>query len=111
MSLRDSLLEHLQNVDEQMSSAILTQLCLALADLILLMPQWKGAINDLMLKLKPTKPWALLEVLCVLAEEVSSRKLRLGANRRNEITEELKLQAPQVNEFLKACVSANSHSR
>ena len=108
-SLRDSLMEHLQNVDEQTSPAIVTQLGLALADLVLLMPEWKGAVNDILNRLKPTKPWVLLEVLVVLPEEVSSRHLRLGANRRNEIVEELKANSPQVNEFFKACIAQNAH--
>lgn len=110
-SLRDSLIEHLLNIDEkieQMSPAILTQLCLAMADLILLMPEWKGAVNDIMIRLKPSKPWVLLEVLVVLPEEISSRHLRLGANRRKDATEELKTDAPAVIEFLKGCVKVNS---
>ena len=108
VSLRDSLLDHLQNVDEQTSPAILTQLSLALADLVLLMPEWKNAISDIMNRLKPSKPWVLLEVLVVLPEEVSSRHLRLGLNRRNEIVEELKMSSAQVNDFLKACISQNA---
>ena len=54
------------------------------------------------------RPWVLLEVLVVLPEEISSRHLRLGANRRNEITEELKQSAPDVIEFLKGCVKVNN---
>ena len=107
-SLRDSLIEHLLNVDEQTSSAILTQLALALADLILLMPEWNGAINETIQRLIGAKPWVLLEVLVVLPEEVSSRLLRLGANRRNEVIEALKQNAVQVDDFLKACVSQNA---
>ena len=107
-SLRDSLIEHLLNVDEQTSSAILTQLALALADLILLMSEWNSAINETIQRLKGAKPWVLLEVLVVLPEEVSSRLLRLGANRRNEVIEELKQNAIQVDDFLKACVSQNA---
>ena len=76
VSLRDSLMEHLQNVDEQTSPAILTQLSLALADLVLLMTEWQNSISDIINKLRPTKPAVLLEVLVVLPEEVSSRHLR-----------------------------------
>ena len=91
VSLRDSLMKHLQNVDEQTSStAILTQLALALADLVLLMPEWSGAVNEIMNKLKPIKPRALLEVMVVLPEEVRSRHLRLGDNRRDQIKQELR---------------------
>jgi transportin-3 len=107
ISLRDSLMGHIEGVDEQTSGAIVTQLSLALADLILLMPEWKGAVNDLIMRLQSKRPWSLLEVLVVLPEEVSSRQLRLGANRRNEVTEELKQSSHFVNEFLKVCVNAN----
>ncbi len=108
VSLRDSLLEHLLNVDETTSPAILTQLSLALADLVLLMPEWKGAVYEIMNRLKPSKPWVLLEVLVVLPEEIGSRHLRLGANRRNEIIEELKVNSPHVNDFLRACIAQNA---
>ena len=110
VSLRDSLMDHLQNVDEQTSPAILTQLSLALADLVLLMTEWQGAVSDIINRLKSTKPAVLLEVLVVLPEEVSSRHLRLGSNRRTEITNELKLNSAQVNDFLRACIAQNAQS-
>ena len=49
VSLRDSLLEHVNAVTEETSSVIVTQLCLAIADLALLMgPQeWPQAVSDL----------------------------------------------------------------
>ena len=48
-SLRDSLLEHVNAVNEETNSVIVTQLCLAIADLALLMgPQgWPQAVRDL----------------------------------------------------------------
>ena len=48
-SLRDSLLEHVNAVTEDTNSVIVTQLCLAIADLALLMgPQgWPQAVADL----------------------------------------------------------------
>ena len=49
ISLRDSLLEHVNAVNEETNSVIVTQLCLAIADLALLMgPQeWPDAVRDL----------------------------------------------------------------
>ena len=49
ISLRDSLLEHVNAVNEETNSVIVTQLCLAIADLALLMgPQeWPQAVRDL----------------------------------------------------------------
>jgi transportin-3 len=108
ISLRDSLMEHIKAVDENHSGAILTQLCLALADLILLMPEWKGSVNDLIMTLQASRPWSLLEVLIVIPEEVISTQLRLGDNRRKEVGVELKQSSHFVNEFLKVCcVNAN----
>ena len=53
-----------------------------MADLILLMPEWKEAVPELMQKLsEPNQILTLLEVLMLLPEEVDSRHLRLGANR------------------------------
>ncbi len=110
ISLRDSLLEHIQGVDEATNAVIVTQLSLALADLILQMPEWKNAVPDLVTRLQHQRPWALLEILVVLPEEVSSRHLRLGANRRNEILEELKTASGIVNDFLNACVSVQTNN-
>ena len=111
VSLRDSLLEHIQGVDEQTNAVIVTQLSLALADLVLQMPEWRNAVPDLVAKLQHQRPWALLEILVVLPEEVGSRHLRLGANRRNEVIDELKASAALVDEFLKTCVvmQQNNH--
>ena len=44
---QESLLEHVSSIDERTSSVIVTQLCLALADLILVMPDWPHAVDEL----------------------------------------------------------------
>ena len=51
------------------------------------------------------RTWPLLEILIVLPEEVSSRHLRLGANRREGITRELRQSARIVTDFLHACLN------
>ena len=80
----------------------MTQLCLAMADLILLMPEWTNALSELMAKLSgsPATVPALLEVLLLLPEEVDSRHLRLGSNRRSQIKQMLSLSAPHIAQFL-----------
>uniref|UniRef100_A0A1B6DC68 Transportin-3 n=1 Tax=Clastoptera arizonana TaxID=38151 RepID=A0A1B6DC68_9HEMI len=106
-SLRDSLMEHISKVNEATSSVIITQLCLALADLALQMPSWEKPVLDLINKFSATSLLPLLEIMTVLPEEVnSSRALRLGANRRKEILEELSQCVPTVSEFLNRCLSA-----
>ena len=49
--LRNSLLEHLKSVTTTTDNVIRMQLCLAMADLILLMPEWNNAVHELMQKL------------------------------------------------------------
>ena len=51
-----------------------------------------------------SSPWALLEVLVVLPEEVNSRHLRLGANRREEAIAALRTSVPNVLNFLSVCI-------
>ncbi|XP_060531068.1 transportin-3 [Cylas formicarius] len=104
VSLRDSLLEHISQINEGTNTVIITQLCLALADLILQMPSWQRASLDLINRFS-SQPyvWPLLEILTVLPEELESRSVRLGENRRVEVLEDLKLCAPTVIEFLKHC--------
>ena len=73
-----------------------------MADLILLMPEWTNALSELMSKLSgsPATVPALLEVLLLLPEEVDSRHLRLGSNRRSQIKQMLSLSAPHIAQFL-----------
>lgn len=75
-SLRDSLLEHINQITENTNSVIVTQLCLALADLALQMTTWQGASIDLINKYSQTNLWPLLEILMVLPEELESRSVR-----------------------------------
>lgn len=109
--LKDSLLQHVDGVDETTSAIIVTQLCLALADLILQMPEWKDAVPELMARYATNRPFALLQVLVVLPEEVNSRTLRLGANRREVITEQLTASAHMVAEFLRGCLASDELCR
>lgn len=76
------------------------QLCLALADLALQMSSWQKPVVDLIGKFGRTNVWPLLEILTVLPEEVNSRLLRLGANRRHEVMQEFGSTAATVTEFL-----------
>ncbi|KFM82504.1 Transportin-3, partial [Stegodyphus mimosarum] len=83
-SLRDSLLNHISHVTSETSPVILTQLCLALADLALQMVAWKTPVQDVIERFASSAQHisTLLEILTVLPEEINSRHLRLGANRR-----------------------------
>lgn len=76
LSLRDSLLDHISQITEGTNTVIVTQLSLALADLILQMPSWQRAAFDLINRFSQTHLWPLLEVLTVLPEELESRSVR-----------------------------------
>uniref|UniRef100_A0A8C6FR95 Transportin 3 n=1 Tax=Moschus moschiferus TaxID=68415 RepID=A0A8C6FR95_MOSMO len=104
-SLRDSLLTHIQNLKD-LSPVIVTQLALAIADLALQMPSWKGCVQTLVEKYSSdvTSLPFLLEILTVLPEEVHSRSLRIGANRRTEIIEDLAFYSSTVVSLLMTCV-------
>ena len=109
-SLRTSLMNHLTQLTSSTRQVIKTQLCLAMADLILLMPEWNSALSELMGALGPPKPHtdALLEVLLLLPEEVDSRHLRLGANRRQQVKEMLSEGHSYISQFLATVVTSNN---
>lgn len=71
-----------------------------MADLALQMTSWKTPIEDLIHKYNQTNMWPLLEILTVFPEEVNSRLLRLGANRRNEVIQELSSHSKIILEYL-----------
>uniref|UniRef100_A0A8C2WTS8 Transportin 3 n=1 Tax=Cyclopterus lumpus TaxID=8103 RepID=A0A8C2WTS8_CYCLU len=104
-ALRESLLTHIQNLKD-LSPIIVTQLALAIADLALQMASWKGCVHTLIEKYNndiSSMPF-LIEILTVLPEEVHSRSLRIGANRRTEIIEDLAYYSSTVVTVLTSCV-------
>ncbi|XP_050046846.1 transportin-3 isoform X1 [Dermacentor andersoni] len=106
VSLRDSLMEHLAKVTKDTAPVIVTQLSLAMADLALQMAAWKSPVVDLITRFGCSMSHipVLLEVLTVLPEELNSRSLRLGANRRNEIIELFTEVSGRVVHLLDVCL-------
>uniref|UniRef100_A0A4Y0BRW8 Transportin-3 n=1 Tax=Anopheles funestus TaxID=62324 RepID=A0A4Y0BRW8_ANOFN len=105
-SLRQSLLEHLSHITMETKSVIVTQLSLALADLALLMSSWQKPVATLLQRFSsnPNMMYALIELLTLIPEEVNSRHLRLGANRRKEILLDLEADSTLVSEYLTLCL-------
>ncbi|XP_052902812.1 transportin-3 isoform X1 [Anopheles moucheti] len=105
-SLRQSLLEHLSHITIETKSVIVTQLSLALADLALLMSSWQKPVATLLQRFSsnPNMMYALIELLTLIPEEVNSRHLRLGANRRKEILLDLEADSTLVGEYLTLCL-------
>lgn len=110
-SLRDSLIVHISQITTDTSRVIVTQLCLALADLALLMPTWQSPVLSLIEKLSVNSNtiWPLLVVITLIPEEINSRYLRLGANRRKDILKDLETNSRTVAEFLIACLKNCNH--
>ena len=53
----------------------------------------------------PPAPCSLLQVLLLLPEEVDSRHLRLGSNRRSQIKQMLSLSSPHIAQFLQSLLA------
>lgn len=64
------------------------------------MSTWSAPVTYLINHFGPTNLWPLLETLTVLPEEVNSRTLRLGSNRRQEILGDFQNSSPDVIQFL-----------
>lgn len=107
VSLRDSLVAHLEHTSPDTSTTVLTQLSLALADLALQMPSWQNCISDLIKSFSNKNDFALLEILTVLPQEIDSSSLKLGENRREEIKSELRSNAHIVTLFLKESITSS----
>lgn len=88
---------------------LLKQLCLALADLILQMASWQDPVIDLVQKFGNNEEslWPLLEILIVLPEEINSRFLRLGDNRRQQITDNFTRNGNCVLEFFVSIIESS----
>jgi transportin-3 len=78
LPLRDTLLAALSNIGPG-ERGILTQLCLALADLLLQLPEWTNALQGLIDQLgsRPDTVPALLHFLEVLPEELGNTRIRV----------------------------------
>ena len=79
----------------------MTQLCLAIADLYIQVPEWNNWISVFLGQcstLTGDRTRMMLTLLKVFPEEMKS--IRVGENRRKTIREELASTAPNVMEYL-----------
>ncbi|XP_020909780.1 transportin-3 [Exaiptasia diaphana] len=104
-SLKDSIINHLSNL-HSISQPVVTQLCLALADLAVQMPQWTDVVSSLYQRFGSSLESLpiLLEILTVLPEEVDSHHLRVGANRREGVLNDLRGSANTTLYLLSTCL-------
>lgn len=115
-SLRDSLLQHIAAITSATDHIIVTQLCLAVTHLVLQSNTWADPIGHLLntFGADPTHWWPVLEILTLLPEEVHSRKIQLGENRRHQVTNQLESTSPTILAFLKqslnVCISTPPNS-
>ncbi len=76
------------------------QLCVAVVDLSLQMVTWSNPIYSFLHKCDEIQPMILLEILRVFPEEMDTKVIRLGSNRRREIQDELNNCAALLNDYL-----------
>ncbi|VDO04478.1 unnamed protein product [Rodentolepis nana] len=100
--LKDSLLNHVKKITKETPKSIANQLCLALADLYCQMVHWKNAITDIIngLSSNDVSSLYLLDILRFIAEEMNSKTLRLGLNRRHALKSDLEQHKRLVSDFL-----------
>ncbi|VDM48191.1 unnamed protein product [Toxocara canis] len=110
-ALHDSLMNHLSSFEcypLEKNGVIIMQLCLALSDLYLQVPEWTNFIAEILDKftsMSEDKTPVLLNLLKVFPEEIQSRHLRVGENRRRAVNAELAHQTHAVLHFLsEVCV-------
>ncbi|PAV90125.1 hypothetical protein WR25_13329 [Diploscapter pachys] len=103
--LRESLINHLSFFGaashDQHAEATSTQLCLAIADLYIQVPQWNNWIADLLNQFtsqQGDRTSMLLTLLRVFPEEIN--EVKVGENRRKQIREELAVNASSVFLYL-----------
>lgn len=73
LPLRDTLITALKNATSG-PKAIITQLCIAIADLLLQLPEWTNGLQEMIDQLgtSPDSVAALLEFLTVLPQEMAT---------------------------------------
>ncbi|CAK9295270.1 unnamed protein product [Gordionus sp. m RMFG-2023] len=94
--LQDSLYQYIYEYHNQ-NNIVINQLSLAIADFILRAPNIDESLSTLFLKLNDNK-WdkVLLEILTDLVEELQSRSLKLGSNKKTVITQKLSAYSKAV---------------
>jgi transportin-3 len=102
-------MSHIEHITIDTNATITKQLCLALANLILLMGSWSKPIDSIIEKFstKTDSLQPLLLILTFIPEEIDSRSLRLGENRRKQILSELDASSPLLLNFLQSCLMIN----
>uniref|UniRef100_A0A183CJS9 MAT1 domain-containing protein n=1 Tax=Globodera pallida TaxID=36090 RepID=A0A183CJS9_GLOPA len=109
--LRDSLLNQLGSIESRLgrnTTAIVIQLSAALSDLYIQVVDWKGFVAQILVQLgsSPSSSSSpiLLALFKALPEELYSRKLKIGENRRAEVEEEMAAHTETVlNKLFHLC--------
>jgi len=104
-SLKVSLLQHLERL-HVVSPIVRTQLSLAVCNLALQMPTWSVPAISFIEAYGGNSRFTncLLELLLLLAEEIDNPKLKLGANRRSVVKEEMKSCATVIARLLNSYI-------
>lgn len=103
-SLRNSLMEHLDNLSKSNYTSVQTQIYIALSDLMMLMNAWENPLPEIIHRFTkpPDRMSSLIEFLTILPEEINNKRLKLGKNRRDFMRDMFANSANYIIEFLDA---------
>jgi len=103
-SLRNSLLDHLENLSSSSYITVQTQIYIALSDLIMLMNSWQNPVPEIIQRFTspPDRMNALIEFLTILPEEINNKRLKLGQNRRDQLKTIFTNSSSYIIQFLEA---------
>eukprot|EP01134_Creolimax_fragrantissima_P002392 CFRG2392T1 len=107
MSLRDSLLSHIDRFSGSTQTAVLTQLIVALVDLMAYVVAWTDPLRDLLgyFGHRTDKLKTLLEILEVFPQETESRALRISDKRLYALDDQLRSHGNEILTLLQTCLS------
>ncbi|KAL3320791.1 Transportin-3 [Cichlidogyrus casuarinus] len=110
--LKDSMLKHIHNINENTPTPISNQLLLAVTDLFLLMVVWKDAIQELVALLSQSSHglMCLLIVLKFIPEELCNKTLHLGYNRKSDVIADLELNRKSVLELMSSNLTTGNEN-
>lgn len=109
-SLRNSLIEHLENLRESNLNTVQKQICVALSDLIMLMNTWHNPLPDIIQRFSKYSQEGisnvLIEFLTILPEEISNKRLKLGQNRRDHLKRVFSGSSTFILQYLESCLKS-----
>ncbi|KNC71613.1 hypothetical protein SARC_15847, partial [Sphaeroforma arctica JP610] len=107
LQLRDSLLSHIDRFSNGPHSTVLTQLVVALVDLMAYVVAWTDPLGDLLgfFGHRTDRLKTLLEILEVFPQETESRALRISDERLSALDDQLRSHGAEIMALLQTCLT------